>query len=138
METWKAGKLPDSQSRVREREEQPNAFGPNQSQGVSWKAFVLAAALIPLNTYWIAVTEMVWSGLHFTAASLPLNVIFILFWLIVYNAIARRIVPQLAFSQRDLLVIYIILATSSAVTGYDSLVGLITFGAILETELCNR
>ena len=125
METWKVGKLPDSRSRVREREEQPNAFGPNQSEGVSWKAFVLAAALIPLNTYWIAVTEMVWSGLHFTAASLPLNVIFILFWLIVYNAIARRIVPQLAFSQRDLLVIYIILATSSAVTGYDSLVGLI-------------
>ena len=105
--------------------DKPNAFGPNHTQGISWKAVVFAVVLIPLNIYWIAVTEMVWSGLHFTAVSLPLNVIFILFCFIGYNAVARRISPQLAFSQNDLLVIYIILATSSAVAGYDSLVGLI-------------
>ena len=93
-------------------------------QRISWKPVLFAVAIIPLNTYWIAITEMVWSGLHFTAASLPLNVIFILFWLVGYNAIARRISPKLAFSQEDLLVSYLILATSSAVSGYDSLVGL--------------
>ena len=125
MENWNAGKLSDSRSQAGEQERKPNAFGPTRTQGISWKAVVFAVVLIPLNIYWIAVAEMVWTGLHFTAVSLPLNVIFILFWLIGYNAIARRISPQLAFSQTDLLVIYIILATSSAVAGYDSLVGLI-------------
>ncbi len=125
MEAWNAGKPPDSRSQTGEREEKPNAFGPTQPQGISWKAVVFAVVLIPPNIYWIAVAEMVWTGLHFTAVSLPLNVIFILFWLIGYNAVARRISPRLAFSQKDLLVIYIILATSSAVAGYDSLVGLI-------------
>ena len=125
MEAWNAGSPPDSRFRTEERERKSNAFGTTQIQRISWKAVVFAVALIPLNIYWIAVAEMVWTGLHFTAVSLPLNVIFILFWLIGYNAVARRISPQLAFSQTDLLVIYIILATSSAVAGYDSLVGLI-------------
>ena len=125
MENWNAGKLSDSRSQAGEQERKPNAFGPTQPQGISWKAVVFAVVLIPPNIYWIAVAEMVWTGLHFTAVSLPLNVIFILFWLIGYNAVARRISPRLAFSQQDLLVIYIILATSSAVAGYDSLVGLI-------------
>lgn len=93
-------------------------------QRISWKPVFFAIVIIPFNTYWIALTEMVWSSLHFTAASLPLNVIFILFCLIGYNAVARRISPKLAFTQEDLLVIYLILATASAVTGYDSLVGL--------------
>lgn len=106
MEAWKAGKLSDSRSQTGERERKPNAFGPNRTQGISWKAVVFAIVLIPPNIYWIAVAEMVWTGLHFTAVSLPLNVIFILFWLIGYNAVARRISPQLAFSQQDLLVIY--------------------------------
>lgn len=93
-------------------------------QHISWRAVIFALLVIPLNTYWIALTEMVWSSLHFTAASLPLNVIFILTCLLLYNAIARYLHPRLAFSEGELLVIYIILATSSALSGYDSLIGL--------------
>ena len=117
---------------------------PNQlSQRISPKAVVFAVMLIPVNSYWIAMTEMVWSSLHFTAASLPLNVIFILFGLIGYNGLARRISPSLVFSQTDLLTIYIILATSSAVSGYDSLVGLMgvlphaTWFATVENDWAN-
>ena len=97
MENWNVGKLSDSRSQTGEREEKPNAFGPTRPQGISWKAVVFAVVLVPLNIYWIAVAEMVWTGLHFTAVSLPLNVIFILFWLIGYNAIARRNLPSTGF-----------------------------------------
>ena len=69
---------------------------------------------------------MVWTTLKLTAASLPLNVIFILCCLLLYNGIARRIHPRLTFSAADLLVIYIVLAVSGALTGYDSLVGLMS------------
>jgi hypothetical protein len=113
------------------------------STRISWKPVLFAVAMIPLNTYWIAMVEMVWSGLHFTAASLPLNVIFILFWLIAYSAVAHRISPKLAFSQADLMVVYLVLTTSSAVAGYDSLVGLTgilphaTWFATLENDWSN-
>lgn len=61
---------------------------------VSGRAILLAFVLVPLNTYWIALTEMVWSSLHFTAASLLLNVLFILVCLLLYNRLARRLLPR--------------------------------------------
>ena len=102
----------------------PDVYKDNPSIRISWRAVLFALVAIPLNVYWIAITEMVWSSLHFTSASLPLNVIFILCCLLLYNAIVRRMHPGLVFSEGDLLVIYIILATSSAIAGYDSLIGL--------------
>ncbi|MBT5715043.1 hypothetical protein HOI71_28600, partial [Candidatus Poribacteria bacterium] len=59
-------------------------------QAIRLRAVLLALAIIPLNAYWIALTEMVWSSLHFTAASLPLNVVFILCCVIGCNALLRR------------------------------------------------
>ena len=102
----------------------PHVYKDNPSIRISWRAVLFALVAIPLNVYWIAITEMVWTALHFTSASLPLNVVFILCCLLLYNAIVRRVHPGLVFSEGDLLVIYIILATSSALVGYDSLIGL--------------
>jgi hypothetical protein len=99
-------------------------------QAIRLRAVLLALAIIPLNAYWIALTEMVWSSLHFTAASLPLNVVFILCCVIGCNALLRRWSPRAGLSRAglspaDLLIVYIILATASAISGYDSLVGLV-------------
>ncbi|GIX06244.1 MAG: hypothetical protein KatS3mg115_0647 [Candidatus Poribacteria bacterium] len=80
---------------------------------------------MPLNAYWIALTEMVWSSLHFTAASLPLNVVFILSLLLLYNAAIGRLAPSWRLSPSDLLIVYVVLASASAISGYDSLIGLI-------------
>ena len=91
---------------------------------ISWRGALVGLALIPLNTYWISVSEMVDITLKFTTAALPLNVIFILACILLYNGIARRIHPRLTFSEGDLLIIYIMLASSSALSGYDSLVSL--------------
>ncbi|MEO2004224.1 MAG: DUF6785 family protein, partial [Candidatus Poribacteria bacterium] len=101
----------------------PRARSANQT--VRTRAVLLALAIVPLNAYWIALTEMVWSSLHFTAASLPLNVVFILCCGIACNAVLRKLSPAAALSSADLLVIYVILATASAISGYDSLVGLV-------------
>lgn len=91
---------------------------------VSWRAILIGLLLIPINTYWIAMTEMVWSSLHFTAASLPLNVVFILLFLIWLNLLIKFIAPNFILSPGELLTIYIILAASSAISGYDSMVAL--------------
>ena len=63
---------------------------------------------------------MVVAALH--AASLPLNVVFILCCVIGCNALLRRLSPRAALSPADLLIVYIILATASAISRYDSLV----------------
>ena len=98
--------------------------GEKDTKRVSWRAVLIGLLLVPINTYWIAITEMVWSSLHFTAASLPLNVIFILLLLILLNWLVKFIAPKSALSPGELLTIYIILATSSAISGYDSMVSL--------------
>ena len=102
----------------------PYAHKDEPLKPISWRAVLVALALIPLNTYWISVSEIVKATLRFTTAALPLNVIFILACLVLYSAIARRIHPRLAFSEGDLLVIYIMLAISNALSGHDSLVSL--------------
>jgi len=52
---------------------------------VSWRAILVGLLLVPLNTYWIAMTEMVWTSLHFTVSSLSMNVVFILLFLVLIN-----------------------------------------------------
>ena len=102
----------------------PYAYKDEPLKPISWRAVLVALALIPLNTYWISVSEIVKATIKFTTAALPLNVIFILACLVLYSAIVRRIQPRLAFSEGDLLVIYIMLAASNALSGHDSLVSL--------------
>ena len=46
MGAWKAGKFSNSRSQPGEREGQPNVFGPNRTQGISWKAIVFAVVFI--------------------------------------------------------------------------------------------
>ena len=95
-----------------------------QSVQVSWRSILVGLLLVPLNTYWIATTEMVWTSLHFTVSSLPMNVIFILLFLVLINWLAKLVLPNSALSPSELLTIYIILAASSNISGYDSMVAL--------------
>ncbi|SVC92806.1 uncharacterized protein METZ01_LOCUS345660, partial [marine metagenome] len=49
------------------------------SSPVTLRAVLLGCILLPINAYWIAMVEMVWHGFHFSATSIPMNVIFIVF-----------------------------------------------------------
>jgi len=91
---------------------------------VSWRAILVGLLLVPLNTYWIAMTEMVWTSLHFTVSSLSMNVVFILLFLVLINWLVKLISPNFALYPSELLTVYIILAASSNISGYDSMVAL--------------
>lgn len=91
---------------------------------IRWRAIAIACLLLPINAHWIALVEMVWHGFHFSATSIPLNVIFIVFVLALVNLAIRRVAPRAALSQQELILIYVVLATTTAVIAHDSMVSL--------------
>jgi hypothetical protein len=93
-------------------------------QGISVRAIVIGALLIPLNAYWIVRLEHVMFGPYCSSLSLFANVVFALFLLIGLNALLRRWLPRFVFSQSELLAIYTMLAICTGLAGQDG-VGLI-------------
>ncbi|MFC1715228.1 DUF6785 family protein [Candidatus Poribacteria bacterium] len=91
---------------------------------ISYRAIVIGILLMPINAYWIAMAEMVWHGLHFSATSLPMNVIFTLFVLVGINALVEKIKPGWRLTQAELLVIYVMLAVTTSFIGHDNMVSL--------------
>jgi len=58
--------------------------------------------------------------------TLLFNVIFILFWLTILNFALKKYFPSIALSQSELIVIYVMLVTSTALSGYDMMQCLIS------------
>jgi len=90
------------------------------SPGVTFRAIALAVLLIPLNNYWILYMEtgVTWTQ-YPTTMSMFFNAVFILFALTSLNFIARKWSPRIAFSQGELLTIYIMLNLASSVCATD-------------------
>ena len=84
--------------------------------GVTWRALLIGLLLIPVNVYWIMDSR----GQGYpTTVSLYFNVIFCIFILIGFNYIIKKLLPRFAFSQGELLAIYVMLAVSSSIAGHD-------------------
>lgn len=96
-----------------------NQVPAKHKYGVTPRAVILGLFLIPFNSYWIYLTEVVRYAGHPTTISLFYNAIFTLFVLIVLNGIVKRRSPGLAFSQGELLTVYIMINISSALAGHD-------------------
>lgn len=88
-------------------------------RGVTLRAVLLGCLLIPLNAFWIVRLERVMFGPYPSTISLFANVVFTLFLLVGLNAVCKRIAPQLAFSQGELLTLYTMLAISTGLAGLD-------------------
>ena len=97
---------------------------PRSESQITFRAVLLGFILMPVNAYWIAMVEMVWHGFHFSATSIPMNVIFIVFTLALVNAGVHRFFPNYALTQAELLVIYIMMATTTSVIAHDNMVSL--------------
>ena len=83
------------------------------------KAILVGCILIPFNSYWIMTIELGRNLAYPTCISLFFNVVFTIFTLQALNLILVRLLPQLAFSSHDLLIIYTMLSIASGISGLD-------------------
>lgn len=94
---------------------------PRRADGFRWWVIALGAALIPVNSLWIARAEALdYSGFP-TCMSLFYNVVFTLVVLLLINAAIRRALPRAALRRQELIVVYAMTSTGSSLVGHDYL-----------------
>lgn len=89
--------------------------------GVTWRAILIGLLLIPINSYWIFMSEIIRYKGHPTTISLFYSSIFSLLLLILLNSAIRRLKPSWTFSQGELVTIYVMLNIGAALVGHDSI-----------------
>ncbi|NIA13688.1 MAG: hypothetical protein GWP08_06365 [Nitrospiraceae bacterium] len=87
--------------------------------GVTFRCIVIGLLLIPVNCFWVVLAEIMWYSGEPTTISLFYNVIFILFLIILVNQLVKKLKPSWALTPPELLVLYTMLAISSALCGHD-------------------
>ncbi|MFQ6043651.1 MAG: DUF6785 family protein, partial [Candidatus Poribacteria bacterium] len=85
---------------------------------VTGRAIIIAAILIVINSYWQAPVSST-LDIEITDLALFCNVIFILFILVLFNYAFKHFIPNQALQQRELLTIYAMLSTATALNGTD-------------------
>ncbi len=86
---------------------------------LSKRAFILGLVLIPLVVYWVELMEIKWNVSDGTCVSIFFSVIFVIFVLALLNRLVRRYLPRYAFSQGELIVVYVMLSCAVAIAGHD-------------------
>jgi len=94
---------------------------PAPRRGITARSVLVGTGLIPLNCWWVTLSEIVWPTVHATVLSLFFNVVFTLFALCLVNLALRRWKPAWAFSSAELLVVYAMLAIATSLYGHDML-----------------
>lgn len=102
----------------------PRVVGRN----VTLRSVLIGLALMPINVYWVTVVEVRWYSLDGSCLPLFITPVFMLFCLAVLNLLLIRFAPRLAFSQPELLVIYLMVVISETLCGHDFVQNL--FGVI--------
>ena len=98
--------------------------GPQPSE-IRLRAFVAGLLIIPLDTYWVLMTEKVKPGPYPTTVSLFANVVFVLAVLAAVNSVLKKISRRLAFSSAEMLLIYAMVAIAAALAGHDMVPNLV-------------
>ena len=83
------------------------------------RLFVLLAVLVPLNAYWLALSEVIRYAGHPTTTSLFYNVVFWLALLVCGNGLFMRVWKRPALSRGELLTAYSVLGVTSALGSHD-------------------
>ncbi|MBP5273707.1 MAG: hypothetical protein ILO36_02060 [Abditibacteriota bacterium] len=86
---------------------------------VTARSVIISVLLIPVHIWWIHTVEAVLYSVSPTALSVFFTSVFILLCLMLLNAGVKKVRPEKALSQRELLVIYIAMNVSGAVIGHD-------------------
>lgn len=93
------------------------AAPPPRTAGITWRALLIGALLIPVVCIWNEYDEIVAEGTDLVAMSLIIAVVILLFCLVLINLALKRWTPRLAFSQAELMYIYIMLTVSAGISG---------------------
>ena len=88
------------------------------SEHVRWYVIAIGLLLLLINTYWILMASEVWHSTQLTIASLFFNAVFTLLLLTLINLAIQRFLPRYAFSQADLLMIYVMIVMLSTISGH--------------------
>jgi hypothetical protein len=113
--------LPETGSPSEQRQP-PRPPSPERgARAITWRSLLLGFLLVPANTYWVIQSEVIRYAAHPTTTSVFFNVVFCVCALVALNALLRRVRPQWAFAQGELLVVYVILSLGTAMAGHDTL-----------------
>jgi hypothetical protein len=102
--------------------EPPRASGvpertPRPTAGITRRALILGALLIPVVCIWNEYTEIVAEGTDLVAMSLIIAVVILLFLLVTINLGLKKWAPRVAFSQAELMYVYVMLTVSVGISG---------------------
>jgi len=104
-------------------------------RGISKRSVLLGLLLTVPNVFWITVIEVRWYTLDGTSLPLFITPIFFLFCLALLNLAVRSLFPRAAryaFSQSELLTVYIVLVIGTLLAGHDMFQNL--FGSIAHAD----
>ncbi len=90
--------------------------GP-QLHGLTARALLIGLALVPVMAFWNEYTEIVAQATDLAAMSLPIAVVFALCVLIGLNLLLKRYLPRVAFTQAELLYIFVMQTVSIGISG---------------------
>jgi hypothetical protein len=87
-----------------------------------WRGFLLGSILTPVNVLWVLYMEHIgMRGPYPSEMSLFFNVVFLLFFITLGNIAVGQFRPEWALNQGELIIVYTMLATSTALSGLDGM-----------------
>jgi hypothetical protein len=90
---------------------------PRPIAGITWRAVLIGSLLIPVVCIWNEYTEIVAEGTDLVAMSLIIAVVILLFCLVMINLALKKWAPRIAFSQAEIMYIYVMLTVSAGISG---------------------
>jgi len=107
--------------------EHPTAAGPDDDRAsrITARAVIIGLLLIILNSLWLVDLELIEARSYPSDLALFLNVIAFMLVLLAINRLLRAVAPRHTFTQTELLVIYIMLAMGTAVSGQNTIQAMI-------------
>ena len=89
--------------------------------GITWRSVVLGTVLIPPNAYWVMMAEAIYHRGHPSVMALPWAVVFNILVLVIVNQFLKRYLPRRAFTQPELITVYVMVWIAVMLAGHDSL-----------------
>ncbi len=107
-------------------ESQPSSAPQRQTRPVTPRALLLGLICIPFNTLWVVLMERVDGRAFSSTCSLFFTAVFFLLMIVTGNRFLKRVSPQKALRQGELLTIFSMVSVSTAMCAVDFMSPLIT------------